>query len=420
MLTFILAPAYVLRFKLLGLPANLLMVWVFLFWLIFALWLTAKKQLSVFLTAVKNTDRKTLLLVDLFFLSGIISLLVGGIDRAKLGQFIVLFLQPISLFFIANFIFKQNPLAKYIILYSLYFILAVAGIYALIQYFTLWGLPAAWWGNSVEPKRALSFFVHPNFYALWCAPLLAFLIPDVLQRMKNSAIPSPGATGEGSLIATTTVKGSLGCTRDDTKKNILFTLAWIIGAAGLLLSLSRSGWLGLGAAVAVYLIIAADKKTRKIILGGVVVIVIIIIYYPNLRYRFITPFYGEKSANSRIELWGDGLKAIKKSPILGLGLTGFAKQYGVLNTDPTLDTHNFPHNIFLNFWVETGLLGLISFCYLVWTYIYRGFKNRVDIFSLGISLFLIAIVFQGLVDNPYFKNDLALVFWMILAMSPLF
>jgi hypothetical protein len=23
---------------------------------------------------------------------------------------------------------------------------------------------------------------------------------------------------------------------------------------------------------------------------------------------------------------------------------------------------------------------------------------------------------QGLVDNPYFKNDLALVFWMILAL----
>src|SRR6202000_2335904 len=93
--------------------------------------------------------------------------------------------QPISLFFIAGYIFKQNPKAKNFILYTLYFILAAAGIYGIIQYFTLIGLPMAWWGNSVEPKRALSFFVHPNFYALWAAPLLALLIPDVAQTIKS-------------------------------------------------------------------------------------------------------------------------------------------------------------------------------------------------------------------------------------------
>jgi O-antigen ligase len=385
-LTFILAPTYVIRFKLLGLPTNLLMVWVFLFWLIFALRLTAKKQLSVFLTAVKNTDKKTLLLISLFFLSGVISLLVGGIDRQKLGQFIVLFLQPIITFFIANFIFKQYPSTKNFLLSTLYFLLGIAGLYAILQYFILLGLPAAWWGNSVEPKRALSFFVHPNFYALWCAPLLAFLIPDIFASLK-------------------------------TNNYKLKTFAWLLGVLGLLLSLSRSGWLGLGAAVLVYLIIAADKKTRKIILAGAVIVVAIVVYYPNLRYRFITPFYGEKSANSRIELWGDGLKAIKKSPILGLGLTGFATQYGALNTDPTLDTHNFPHNIFLNFWVETGLIGLISFMGLIGLLIYRGLKNRKDAYQLAVALFLIALIFQGLVDNPYFKNDLALVFWIILSLT---
>ena len=94
----------------------------------------------------------------------------------------------------------------------------------------------AWWGNSVEPKRALSFFVHPNFYALWCAPLLALLIPDFTQNLKISK---------------------------SSKINWHYVLAWIIGGVGLLLSLSRSGWLGLAAAIAVYLIFAADKKIRQ-------------------------------------------------------------------------------------------------------------------------------------------------------------
>ena len=146
-ITFILAPTYVIRFKLLGLPANLLMIWVFLFWLIFLICLISKKQVSTFFSSLKNIDKKILWLTGLFFLSGIISLLVGGPNRTNLGQFIVIFLQPIVTFFLASYIIKQNPRSKYIILNTLYIILGLAGTYALIQYFTLWGLPMGWWGT---------------------------------------------------------------------------------------------------------------------------------------------------------------------------------------------------------------------------------------------------------------------------------
>ncbi len=417
LLTFILAPAYVIRFSLFHLPTNLLMLWVFLVWIIFGFWLLKNKKIRDFINFKLSVDKKILIPTTLFFLSGIISLFIGGVDRAKLGQFIVLFLQPISLFFIAGYIFsaggrsasggKQNPKAKDYLLTTIYLLVAIAGLYATVQYFTLLGLPSAWWGNSVEPKRALAFFVHPNFYALWSAPLLALLTPDLGLKIK------------------------------DLRKNYPHIIAWILGSAGLLLSLSRAGWLGLASAVLVYLIFAADNKIRKIIFSGIIIIVIVIVSVPNLRWRFILPFYGEKSASSRVELWQDGLRAVKESPVLGLGLTGFANSYGQLNTDPTLDTHNFPHNIFLNFWVETGLLGLISFIWLISIYIYRGLHRAVSppsqgevpaagggggwsddkTIKLSISLFLIALLTQGLIDNPYFKNDLALVFWVILALA---
>ena len=384
LLTFILAPAYVIRFNFFHLPTDILMLWVFVVWIIFAVWLFAKKSVGDFFRFNFSIDKKILIPTCLFALAGLISLFVGGFDRAKLGQFIVWFLQPISLFFIASYIFKKNPKSKDFLLLTLYFLLGLAGIYAILQYFTLLGLPSAWWGNSVEPKRALSFFVHPNFYALWSAPLLALLIPDVAESLKIEILNQKA-------------------------------LLWLIGAAGLLLSLSRSGWLGLSVAVLVYLIFAANNKIRKIIFGGIIIAALIVIAVPNLRWRVILPFRGEKSADSRIELWTDGITAVKQSPILGLGLTGFAKEYSTINIDPTLDTHNFPHNIFLNFWVETGLLGLISFLFIAYFGLYQGFKNRQDAIKLGVALFLIAMLSQGLVDNPYFKNDLALVFWIILS-----
>ena len=99
-------------------------------------------------------------------------------------------------------------------------------------------------------------------------------------------------------------------------------------------------------------------------------IIIVVLAVPNLRWRLILPFYGEKSTVSRISLWRDGISGVKDSPILGLGLTGFGKHYGILNTDPNLDTHNFPHNIFLDFWVETGVLGLISLIGIAWLYVF--------------------------------------------------
>ncbi len=417
-ITLLLVPAYGLKFHLANLPTNLLMVWVFLFWLIFFIYLLQKKQLGQFLVALKNWSKPILIFTGLFLLAGIVSLFVKGVTLEKLGQFIVLFLQPISIFFIAGFIFQKSPATKYYILNTIYLILACAGLLAIIQYLTLWGLPQAFWGNSVEPKRAVSFFIHPNFYALWSAPLLALLLPDIGQRAKNWKL-------------------KIG--------NWKFFIAWIMGVIGLILSLSRAGWLGLGAAILVYLIIAADKKIRKLAGVIVIVLVIVIISMPNLRWRFTLPFYGEKSAVSRISLWETGIKGIKESPVLGLGLTGFSNNWGRLNSDPNLDTHNYPHNIFLDLWVETGLIGLISLIGLIGILIYRGLRpsppplalrpraqDRVtrggyggeverslshQTIKLSIALFLICLLTQGLIDNPYFKNDLALIFWLVLSLS---
>lgn len=385
--TVLFAPAYVLKLRIFDLPANFLMLWIFLFWLIFFIFLVLNKSLIQFLTPIRNWGKTTLIFITLFFLSGIIGFFYNGASLEKLGQFIVLFLQPVSLFFIAGYIFKKFPDSKHYLLNAVYFSLALAGLLAFLQYFSLWGLPKTFWGNSVEPKRAISFFIHPNFYALWCAPLLAFLLPDLGLRVKNF------------------------------KKDWVKILLWTIGGAGLILSLSRSGWLGLGIAILVYLIIAADKKIRKLAGIIMVVLVIVIISIPNLRWRFALPLYGEKSAVSRLSLWNTGLKGIKESPLFGLGLTGFSQNWERLNTDPGLtEPHNFPHNIFLNFWVETGILGLFSFIGLLWLFIYQGLKSRQNIFKLGVSLFLITMVFQGLIDNPYFKNDLSIIFWIIMSL----
>ena len=294
-----------------------------------------------------SLDKKILAFISLFFAAALISLFWQGFSQEKLGQFIVLFIQPISLFIIASYTWYKNPDSKPLILNTCYLLLATMGLFAIIQYFTLLGLPPEYWGNSMEPKRVIAFFSHPNFYALFIAPLLAFLIltPFLFK------FPKGGQISKWKPIC------------------------WTIGAIGLLLSLSRAGWLGLGVAGLVYLFFAADRAIKKIASVVVIVMVIVIVSVPNLRWRFVLPFYGEKSAVSRLSLWETGWKGVKESPILGLGLTGFSNNWNKLNTDPNLDTHNYPHNIFLNLWVETGIIGLMSLIGLIGPLIYRGLRS---------------------------------------------
>ncbi len=128
---------------------------------------------------------KSCTFISLFLLAGLVSFVIQGIDREKLGQLIVLFIQPIGTFFIAYYINKKYPKAQVIFLYAVYIFVAVCGVVAITQYFSLFTLPQAYWGNSEEPKRAVGLFTHPDMFGLFLAPLLAWLIPNALGRLEN-------------------------------------------------------------------------------------------------------------------------------------------------------------------------------------------------------------------------------------------
>lgn len=390
-LTLLLAPTYAVRFNLLGLPANFLMAWLFLLWLFFFAWIVFTHRVSEFINWLRSElGTWHVTLGTIFLLAGTTSLFVGGLSQEKLGQFIVLFLQPIGTFMIVRFlVFVRNwklEIGNLLTQAALLFV-SVAGLYAIIQYLTLWGVPTAWWGNAQEPKRAVAFFLHPNFYALFITPLLAFLIPTTARLpVKDKELK----------IA-----------------DWLPAAAWLLGAVGLLLSLSRGGWLGLAAALCMYVLVAGNRKlVARMVAVGVVAILIIAVV-PNFRYRVLLPFQGEKSSVARFSLWRTGWHMVEDSPILGKGLLGFSNNWATYNTDPGLEHYPAPHNIVLNFWVDTGLLGLISFFGLIILALKRGWQNRKNQFALGLALACVVLVVHGLVDIPYFKNDLALLFWVL-------
>lgn len=400
---FLTAPLYVWRFSI-GAPTNFLMLASFVVIAIAVFVVLQRGELNKFIAHIKSLSKTLLVGIILIGLASLISLLIYGVTAEKIAQWLVLYAQPITLFFLLNYFASQDSKLVDHVRTGAYVLLFAAGSLAILQYFTLWTLPSDWLGNSAEPKRAIAFFAHPNAFALFITPLLAWLIPDVGKRIMvlwNIFDSSKSWMQQAGLVI----------------RERIVVMAWLVGAFGLLLSLSRGAWLGLLVASAVYALLSANKKVLLTFAGCAIIIAGIVYSVPNLRWRVLLPFHGEKSSLARISLWDTGSKMIHDSPVFGKGITGFANNWYQYNTDPNLDHYNFPHNILLNFWIDLGLLGVIGFAIVIGWSLWQGLLRRTNPRALALLLFMIALVVHGLIDIPYLKNDLALVFWMILALS---
>jgi len=199
----------------------------------------------------------------------------------------------------------------------------------------------------------------------------------------------------------------------------------LVAVPSMLLSFSRGGYLAM-AAVAVGL--ALSHRRRWLLLAGLVVAGGLVSAIPPIFHRISiefqnvggTTFFGRAG---RLELWSATLKMLSHYPIFGTGLSGFAERIGPYWNANHPERFIDPHNIVLNFWVETGLLGLVAFAWLlvvVFRISWQGWKQSDSDWRpifLGVLLAMVAIVVHGLVDVPYFKNDLSLLFWALAGLA---
>jgi O-antigen ligase len=166
------------------------------------------------------------------------------------------------------------------------------------------------------------------------------------------------------------------------------------------------------------------SQYKKITLVFLTFGLIIILVVPITRNRVLPIFQGADPASSeRIKLYKGSFEIIKQNPILGSGLYGFRNAYQEIRESENDEILNYPHNFFLNFWIETGLLGLLAIlAMLVWTYKFGKnlYTNNKDAQPLILAVFagLVVILVHGQVDASFFKNDLAILFWFLLALLP--
>lgn len=376
-----LAPAYTIRWHISVLPTTLLEVAILI-------------TVAVFLVETYRGPRTFQWRAPftyaalLFLVAGALSILAAPDRRAALGLYRAYLIEPIAFFFVVSTVVSSAQRALVVALglsvgaVALAVPNAIVVLDAIVHHML-----------RVQQNTPVAIYTTANAVALYLEPLIAL---------------------GGSLLL---------FSRDRTVRIVsLVVLAIIVPAE--ILTLSRGGFLALGAVVVG---LALAHRRRWWFLGAAVVAGVLVSRVPSIAGRLAVEVDFHNPANTlvgRSQLWSAALQMLRDHPIFGAGLSGFTQRLApywdaLHHHDRFID----PHNIVLNFWSETGLLGVAAFAWILivaFVMSWRGWRRPDAAWQplhLGVFVAMVAVVVHGLVDVPYFKNDLSLEFWALLSIT---
>jgi O-antigen ligase len=183
--------------------------------------------------------------------------------------------------------------------------------------------------------------------------------------------------------------------------------------------------------------LALSHRRRWLLMGAGAIAGLATLLVPTVAARVAVEIDLSNPSNTlvgRSQLWSVTLQMLRDHPIFGAGLAGFTERIGPYWNPAHADRFIDPHNILLNFWVETGVLGVVAFTWILITAFrtsWRGwhmsdagwtaYAPLTEVgwhpIHVGVFLALVGIVVHGLVDVPYFKNDLSLEFWVLAGLT---
>lgn len=177
----------------------------------------------------------------------------------------------------------------------------------------------------------------------------------------------------------------------------------------LLLTQSLGAFISLFLAALVYVLLKNDlKKTRGILFLGLLVLFIPLIFFMRTTSgkEHLSPLF---SVFMRVNYWQDTVGIIKMHPLLGVGLGNF-----------NLACSRYAHNSFLQFWAESGLLGITSLFWLVCAILKNSINKIKNIADDKETLILVtclaAFLFHNLWDFSFFLPEVSLIWWAILGL----
>ena len=248
--------------------------------------------------------------------------------------------------------------------------------------------------NAGMPGRVQSYFDNPNTYA----QVLVMLLPLTAALMITSKKPLGKAAALCVLLA---------------------------GVLALGMTYSRASWIGLVAAAGIFLVLWKPGLIPPILILAVICIPLLPESIMN-RILTIGRATSDSTVTSRFPLYQAGFELLKQSPLTGAGLGGDAVRQYILDHQiyELMVYYAHLHNVFLEVWVESGLLGFLSFLAAsLWGLkgmvrgSCMGSDRTVQIFSAACCGSVAGSLLTGMVDYIWAYPRVMCIFWFVFALG---
>jgi O-antigen ligase len=361
--TLLALPAYIFRFSLIGIPTTALEMLIYLSFLSHL--------------AGKNIKWRSYYWYPVIFVAfAFLSALVDPSRTAGLGLWKAYFFDGLLVFLMVASLEKRDHFEAmfYLILGGL-----LTSLAAMSNYFS--GI------RAVDGRIYDLDKISPNYLAMYLSPLL--------------------------------VGSALYCVEAKNRR-------WLVGFSGLIilfaliLTQSRGAILAIagGLVFALGFYLSGKFSKSKVLKFLPLFLILIVLAGTFFVFKPDWTDHGRKatSSNIRYYIWQTSTEIIGKNPVLGVGLSNYQNYFSNL----TKDRVNFPefispqalsaHNIYLQLFAVGGIGLLASFIAFVVSTEFWSVQGAV------FSATLVSILCYGLVDTPIFKNDLAILFFAIIAL----
>ncbi len=386
-----LLPAYLIRLRLWNIPTTILelaILLLFVLWIVRSgiwrsLWNWSEPRVNLLPLIVR-------LLISLILIAATISAWISPNQLAAWGQWKAYFLEPIMILLVATYSLQTKR--------QMEIILAILGAHilllfplGLIQYLTGWSIPSEFWSASAT-RRITTIYGYPNGTSLFVAPIVALYLGWW-----------SGFRSSWRVLASLVIVAGLG----------LIIMAHTAGAL---------------AALGICLIVILWRYPRTRLWSSVLMVTTLLAgWYYVATSNFLTQWQRitsqtliltSSSLEIRINQWRETLALLSHHWLLGSGLAGYQIALQPYHQHTWLEIFLYPHNLLLNFWTELGLIGVVAFLGLL-IYLIIGLwqAKSPSAIQQGLLLACIAIFVHGLVDVPYFRNDLSVLFFLLVALT---
>jgi putative inorganic carbon (hco3(-)) transporter len=299
------------------------------------------------------------------------------------------------LFFASNLKEKQSIKLIKIILVSA----SILGVYGIYQYF--WGfehlkeylnihlkdaLKTTYAREILETRRAIGTFFSPNMFGIYLAMAIPICAGFLLKK------------------------------RSEKKSYAFALLSLTLILTALILTKSLAAWLSLFSGIVLFLAFYQKHLSRRVVFIFFISAVLITVSLLILRYDMFFNFTNQQNTVlQRISFWRNTAKIIRDFPFKGIGtgnLPNIYLKYRGFAENETM----FSHNIFLQTWAETGILGIIAIILLISAFIRTSFKIERNFINAGLIISSYAFIINNLFDFSYFIPQVSFLWWTCLGL----